>query len=364
MSVYPTEIIFCGSVNMPEADSVTVGGAIDLTRRIVFADLAANSAVDFVSSSAADTAVHVQVSGRDSGGVIQTPAFVTLTGTTKVTSQAQVFNRLLAGVASGATATGPLANPGGTAAVGDVAVLSRTLTIAAHAAQAGSANSTGVTPALFHLQSGDGSSLTLGMVIHTTGGTGANQLRRICSTSGTGSGQYGTDMVAINRDWAVVPDTTTTYEVATGFLFEILPDPVSSIVRPLTAATSDIVGGSTHVYYEKIFALNTDLATTLTAASIIKQTDPAGLYSGGGALDFALCTALNDTATATNRQTLPTGIGAFSSGAAPQSITCPNNLPFGNTPAGAQGVWLRLTLPPGEAPANTNFTLRATGTTT
>ena len=363
MSVYPTEWICYGSVNMPEADAVTVGGAVDLTRQIFFSDMVANGLLNFVSSSALDTATRIVVAGRDVAGVIQTPAFVTLTGTTKVAG-AQTFNRLLYGATSGASATGPLANPAGTAAVGDVAAMANTQTLSARTAQAGSAQATGVTPALFKLQAGDGASVTLGMIIRTTGGTGPNQLRRVMATSGVSAGQYGTDIVAVNRAWTILPDATTTYEVATGMLFEILPNPVTSVVRAFATAASDIVGGATRNYFEKCFFLNTDGTTAVTSATLIKQIDPAGLYAASGAFNIAPCTALNDTNTITNRQTTPvTGVGAFSSGAAPQTVTLAAQTAASNAAAQAQGFWMQLQLAAGAAPVNTTFDLRPSGQT-
>lgn len=364
MTVHADEINIYGSANMPEADGVTVGGAVDLTKSITFSDLAANGTIDFLSSSASDTATRIQVAGRDGAGIIQTPAYVTLTGTTKVLG-AQTFGRLLYGATSGASANGPLSNPGGTAAVGDVAAMAHTLTITAHTCQAGSANHSGVTPPTIKLQAGDGASITLGMIIHLTGGTGSGQIRQACSLSGTASGQYGTDVIAVNRDWTTVPDATTTYEVATGMLFPILPNPVTAVIRPFATAASDVVGGSTRIYYEKGFVLNTDTATALTSQTLIKQIDPAGLYSGGGALDIAPCTTLNDTVTATNRQTAPgSGVGSYSSGAAPQTVTPPAQTAAANAASQAQGFWLRLTLPPALAPANGYFDLRSYGTST
>lgn len=363
MSVWPQEVQIYGSSQMTETDGVTAGGAADLTRLVTFSDLAANGLVDWVSSSSSDVAVKGQISGLDAAGIQQTPAAVTLTGQTKVAGT-QTYNRLLYGALTGATANGPLANPGGTPAVGDVAVMAHTLTITAHTAQTGSANASGVTPPLFKLQSGDGAAVTLGMVIRTTGGTGSNQIRFACSTSGTGAGQYGTDIIAVNRNWAVVPDATTTYEVATGMVFPILPNAVTAVIRPFSGVASDIIGGSARVYYEKFAILNTDTTTAWTAAQLIKQIDPVGLYSGGGALDIAACTALNDTVTIATRQTAPgSGVGSFTSGAAPQSVNLAAQTAAANAASQAQCVWIRLTLAAGQAPANTFFDLRPSGTT-
>lgn len=358
MSVYQSEIIFYGTANMPETDTGTIGGAVDLTRRIGFVDPAAASLFDVVSSSGSDTATKIAAYGRSSTGLIQTET-LTLNGTTKVAGTLSQ-QRLLYAALSGATANGPVANPGGTSAVGDVAYMSHTLVITAHTARAGSANATGVTPPLFFMQTGDVASIAREQIIRITGGTGSGQLRRIINTTA-----YGTDVVAVSRNWSVIPDATSTYEVAAGMLFEITPNPVTCITRHFATVTADTAGGGTLVYYEKIGVLNTDASTDLTTTSIIKQADPAGLYSGGGALDIALVTAKNDAGTSTNRLTTPTFTGtAFTSGAAPQTAAATPNLVSGNSAAQTQMIWLRLTLAAGQAPGNSFDTMRAQGTTT
>ena len=362
MSVLTTDLEYYGSANMPEADSVTVGGAVDFSKQVIFNDVTPTGAMDFVSSSASDTATKIQIAGRDSTGVIQTPAAITLTGTTKVTSLSQTFERLLYGAITGAAANGPLANPGGTAAVGDIAAMARTLTITAHTGQAGSANSTATNPPVMKLQAGDGASVAVGQIIRTTGGTGPNQLRRIIAINPNG---LGADFVAVNGNWGTVPDATTTYEVAQGFLFSKSPNAVTAVIRAFSTSSADVSGGSNRTYYEKVVAVNNNTTLALTAASIIKLVDPAGAT----ALNFALTTALNDTGTVANRQTAPvSGITAFSSGVAPQTIAVPSpqNLPSGAAPnaAGAQGIWLALVLNAGNAAAKTSMTVRMQGSST
>ena len=87
-------------------------------------------------------------------------------------------------------------------------------------AQAGSANHSGTTPALFKLQSGDGAGVSAGQIIWTKSGTGANQLRQVIATEG-----YGTDTVAVSRDWGTVPDDTTTYKDPPGDAVRDLAEP-------------------------------------------------------------------------------------------------------------------------------------------
>jgi hypothetical protein len=358
---------------MPEADGVTVGGAVAFNIKPVFYDLASTQAVDIVSSSTSDTATKVQVAGRDSTGTIQTPVAVTLTGTTIISSTfgGQTFQRLLFGVTSGG-AVGSLTNPGGTAAVGDVAVMGHTRVISGHTAQAGSANTSGTTPPLFKLQTGDGATLGVltfsgvGLIIYITGGTGAGQLRTISVPYS--SGAYGADIVAVSRDWGTIPDATSTYDIANGFLFDILPNAVNSIVRCFSTSQADVPGGSSRTFYEKIFAVNTNAATALTSASIEVLSESPTLPSGA-LLDLALTKALNDTATTTNRQTLPTNGDSTSLTFVTQPspinvIATPGSLPNGNTASVAQGMWLRLTLPAGTTVYDGAADVRVQGGTT
>ena len=363
MSVTPNNIVAYGSANMPEADGVAVGGAVDFTKRVAFYDITPAGTVDVVSSSASDTATKMQVTGRDPTGAIQTPVAVTLTGTTPVTGS-QTFERLLAAVITGG-AIGSLTNPGGTVAIGDVAVYAHTPVISAHTAQTGSANTSGTTPPLFKLQSGDGASVSIGQLVRITSGTGVNSIRMIVATSG-----YGADVVAVNRDWTVpsgsVPDNTSVYSVLEGMLFEISPNSVVAVIRCFSTAAADVPGGSTRTFYEKVFVVNNNTATALTSATIQVANDTPAL-PGLAALDIALCTALNDGNTTTNRQTAPAfGAGSFVVQPSAVNVPSPGNLPSGASPngAGAQGVWFRLTLPPGSAAYKGSADLRTQGSTT
>lgn len=343
MSVLTSDLVFFGSANMPDVDGSTTGGALNTAILINFNDITPTGLMDYVSSSASDTAAVITVSGRDSTGVIQAEA-KTLTGTTAVAGT-QSFERLMKGVASGTTA------------VGDIAAISHTAVVTG-TAQAGAAASASAS-ATITLQSGQGASCAIGMIIRITNNTpsGVNfMLRRIVAIA--------TDVISVNRDWGTVPSSATTYTVNHGMLFDILPNQVTQNRRPFYNVASDVTGGSNRTYYEKIFAVNTNTTTALTVASILKQADPSS-----GTLQFALTNALNDTSTIANRQTTPSvAITAFSSGSAPQTIAVPSpqNLPSGAAPnaAGAQGMWISLLLTAGLAAAKTSFTMRATGTTT
>lgn len=368
MSVLPSEIVVYGSADMAETDGTTIGGAVDFTRRVAFYDIAPAGSVDVISSSSSDIATKIAYSGRDTTGAVQSQT-LTLNGQRWVTGS-QGLERLLYAALSGASANGPLADPGGTSAVGDVTLSAHscelpsgavTTDATVHTAQAGSTNHTGTTPALFKLQSGDGAVVSPGQIIWTKSGTGANQLRQIIATAG-----YGTDLVAVSRSWSTVPDNTTTYKILQGMLFEILPNPVTAVIRMFSTTAADVQAGSQRTYYEKVFVVNNNTTAALTGARIEVANETPALPSGT-LLDLALTTALNDTGTAANRQTAPSsGIGAFATQPGFLSVPSPGNLPSGPAPntAGAQGVWLRLTLPAGAAAYKGWAGFRIQGTTT
>jgi hypothetical protein len=374
MSVLPSDIVAYGAADMPEADGVTIGGAPDLTKRIAFYDVTPAGTCDVVSSSSSDTATKITVYGRDSTGAIQNYT-ATLNGQTPVTGS-QSFERLLYAAISNAASGGPVANPGGTTAVGDVALGAHACVIPSssvmtdttyHTCQTGSANHSGVTPALMKLQSGDGASVSVGQIVWTRGGTGPNQIRQIIAIAG-----YGTDVVAVSRDWTTVPDNTTTYKILQGMMFDIETTagsgstPVTAVIRCFSTAAADVPSGSQRIFYEKVFIVNNNTATALTGAQIEIASETPSLPTGA-ALDLALCTALDDTNTTTNRQTAPaSGAGSFVTQPALVSVPGSGNLPPGSAPntAGAQGVWLRLTLSPGTAAYKGSADLRAQGTTT
>lgn len=368
MSVLSSDLVVYGSSDMPEADSATIGGPVDFSKRVAFSDISPTGTMDVASSSASDTATKITYVGRDGTGAVQSVT-ATLTGQTWVAGS-QSLERLLYAALSGASTGGPVANPGGTAAVGDVALAAHSCVLPSgsvtndattHTMQTGSANSSGTTPALAKLASGDGGSAAVGQILYTVGGTGAHQFRQIIAVSG-----FGTDVVAVSRDWGTIPDNTTTYKVLQGMLFEIAPNPVTSILRCFSTSAADVPSGSTRFFYEKVFVVNNNTATALTSAQIeIASATPS--LPAGALLDLALCTALNDTNTVANRQTAPvTGVGSFVAQPALVNVPSPGNLPPGAAPnaAGAQGVWLRLTLPAGTAAYKGSADLRAQGTTT
>src|ERR1700756_4027226 len=118
MSVLPSDIVVYGSADLPETDGSPIGGAVGFTRRVGFYDIAPAGSVDVISSSLSDTATKIAYAGRDSTGAPQSE-ILTLNGQSWVTGS-QSLERLLCAALSGASANGPMADPGGIPALGDV----------------------------------------------------------------------------------------------------------------------------------------------------------------------------------------------------------------------------------------------------
>lgn len=94
MSIQSSDLVIYVSVNMPDTDTGTNGGAIDTLRRPDFTQLAANDDIEAVSSNPGDT-MNLTIEGRDlSGNVVsETKA---LTGTTPIVfSTISVIERVL-----------------------------------------------------------------------------------------------------------------------------------------------------------------------------------------------------------------------------------------------------------------------------
>lgn len=85
MSVAASDLQVYGAATMPEDDTTaTIGGAVDLTTKIVFTDLAANDTIDIISDDAGDTDQIYRIYGFSAAGARITED-LTLNGLTIVT---------------------------------------------------------------------------------------------------------------------------------------------------------------------------------------------------------------------------------------------------------------------------------------
>ena len=105
-------------------------------------------------------------------------------------------------------------------------------------------------------------------------------------------------------------------------------------------------------YYEKHFWKNNNGSLTLTVAAVKLTADPSSVTQIGCA------TALNDSATITNRLTAPAGVTFVGVGVS-QSV------PTGQIAAGsAIGLWINMTLAANNAALRSSFTTQLSGQTT
>lgn len=130
---------------------------------------------------------------------------------------------------------------------------------------------------------------------------------------------------------------------------------LTQVRRPFYDAAAEAAGGAARTYYEKIFFKNTHGTLSLTSSKVQEQDDPSGnvsfaLEQNGDALDGT------DNNGAGNRQT---HTGGYTFDSASKNIVNSQNLTAGS----AQGCWLLLDLPAGEAADNTTITMRVSGNT-
>ena len=325
MSVKLQDLILYGSAVMPEDDAtLAIGGAIDKTRRVVFADVA--GLLQIISSAAGDTTQNVTVTLRTTGGAIASEQ-KTLNGTTAVLLTTTGIDRLLKAVKN-------------TSTTGDVAVEAQT------AERSGTAQS----GAADYLQLDAGASAVddyyNGMVLRLTGGTGSGQIRRVIDYVAATKRAY------VSRDFTPVPDATTTFRAAKGMLFDKAPTECLEVRRPCYGAAADYVG-STRTHYEKLFYAN-ESATDLTAALVKEVADPSAVVA------FALEAALGGSTTNGSGNSRLVAPGALTFDSADKNVANGGVL----TAAATQALWIAFTRASGDAALKTTFTLSLEGQTT
>lgn len=132
-----------------------------------------------------------------------------------------------------------------------------------------------------------------------------------------------------------------------------LPSGILTVRRAFYNTSADVSGGSTRNFYEKIFIKNTHASLALLNAVIKEQADPTGNVT------FDLESSVNGSNSSSNRVTAPSSgmLGSFDN--------TDKSVPGTNlTNGSAIGVWMKLTLAAGTAPAKSTYTFRINGATT
>ena len=325
MSVIPQDLILYGCATPGDSDVATnIGGAIDKTKLITFADIVA--AFLAISEDAGDTSQSITVTYRDAAGNVATEA-KSLNGQDAVNFNASP-ERILKAVKSATCA-------------GAVGIMLQTPT------RTGTA------------QGGASGSITLDTgasavdqayrqyVVRITGGTGANQIRRIIDYVGSSK------VATVSPAWTTPPNGTSTFAVSPGLVFDKTPNEVMSIYRWFLAAIADAPGGSARDYYDKGFYWNNHASLYFFAAFVKEITDSLGIF------DFALEAALDGTTTngsGNGRQVAPAGL-TFNSDQ--KDVANTGSL----THQKAQAVWGKLTLAAGAQAAKATWSIQLQGQT-
>lgn len=313
---------------MPDDDAPTqIGGAIDLTRQIVFTD--PDDDIQLVSSDAGDTE-NVEISYLDPADTVQTETLA-LTGTTPAAFTVTGANlvALLKAIKAGTTA-------------GDVAIEAQTAEFEDDGATAFDAESVtlaGTASAVNHAYQD--------MVLRVTGGTGAGQIRRVVDYEGA------TRKVWVQADFGTTLDATSVVRISKGMVFELTPDECLEVRRICYNPQAAAAGGLDRSFYDKVFVKNLHATDDLTAAVLSEYADTPNRLS------FAMETTLDgtgDNGGGNNRTVAPaSGVGTFSSAA--KSIVSGGTLAAGV----AQGVWALLALQDGDNAADTVYGLSLGG---
>lgn len=136
---------------------------------------------------------------------------------------------------------------------------------------------------------------------------------------------------------------------------------ITEVRRPFYGATANASGGASKSFYEKVFVANNHASLALLNAAIELTADG----TTNDVIDFDLEDANNDNNTSTNRLTEPTGMqGSPTWNDSAKNVPGTNLGDLGTGTSDHIGVWLRMVLPAGESPENTNITLTVTGSST
>lgn len=325
MTINVRDLRFYGSGSMPDDNTATnIGGAISLTKQIVFVTVA--GLVQAVSDDSADTTA-VTVSYRDAGQVIQTEVHA-LTGLTPVLYTATMA-RLLKATKAGST-------------VGNVAVEGQTASRSG-TAQAGTADSITLDAGASAV---DG--FYRSQVIRLTGGTGVGQIRRIVAYEGV------TRIALVSRVFSPAPNATTTFRVSPGIMFERLPTECLEVRRLHYDAAADALGGAARDYYDKCFVKNLSTTDSLTNVTISEDADPEAQF------DFALETTKNGTGSngVGNTRLIAPSAGVTAFDGTSKAVPSGGALNSGDT----IGLWSHLALPAGDGSTDTKFSMQVNGT--
>ena len=154
---------------------------------------------------------------------------------------------------------------------------------------------------------------------------------------------------------AVGHSGTITIKDSNTAVITTIPSGISYVRRPFYDVSSDVAGGATRNYYEKVFIKNTGSPNSLLGATVC---DVAGGVATG--INWALELAQNMNGTSVSRVTAPsTGVGTF------VTDYTASGIPGTDLASGAAiGLWMNLILVAGATAAKDVYTIAISWSTT
>ena len=334
MSVAASDLQVYGAANMPEVDSGTVGGAVDLSIKVVFTDLAANDTIDFVSDDAGDTDQVYRVYGFNATGARITEDF-DLAGLSLVTGS-ETFERInkvvkLSGSALAGTVT-ITEHSGGT-----------TMATMESPADAGAGTEIAEVRKPFYNAASDPSSAK-------------DLYEKVFFRNNNGVTTLVDAIISLMDAPVFSSPTATTVDVTSAAGQKVLS--VASTTG-FTSGLSVVIGsGTARQEAGKIDSVSAGVSVTLVDNLKYEHTSGQADAMAKSRITLDVEAPLDGTDTSTNRVTEPTGYG-YTFDASDHDVANLQN----HTAGAVQGLWLKLELDAAQSPLKDTLTLREWGNT-
>ena len=209
--------------------------------------------------------------------------------------------------------------------------------------------------ALEALSDNAGDTMNLTLRGRDAGGEIQSETAALTGTSVVSFSTLGTLERFLSGLLASAPAGNVTIRVAGGgATIAVIPAGETGVRRLFIEAFS--VVGSAKTYYEKIFLKNNNATLSLTNAAVVESADP------GANINFLLAAAVDDSATSTNRLTVPNAADTLDPDTFGDASV---GVPGGSLAADeAIGVWVRMSLTDGQSPAKNTWSVQLSGTST
>jgi hypothetical protein len=201
------------------------------------------------------------------------------------------------------------------------------------------------------VSSNAGDTMNVTVTARKADGTIATETKALTGTTAISFSTLGTVERILHVELASAPTGSVTVRRTTGpTTVRVIPAGERGFSMPFRKCASD--PSASRDYYSKVFWRNAHGSLALTSAQVEEAAD------ADARITFTLAASKGDSATTTNRLTVPgtadTDPDTFDGAA--------KNVPTGSLGSGEQiGVWLKFSLPAADAPHKYSYQLRLSG---